>query len=72
MIVTKYPLLETQQRQHADLLKTLRDRTAAFKEDIEELDSLISSLISWFVTHTKEEDRKIGKHINENAVTAQC
>jgi hemerythrin len=64
MFVTRYPLFEQHQLEHKKLLRALGYRASAFEDGSETLESLVSYLNAWLMSHTKDEDTKIGKYLN--------
>jgi hemerythrin len=64
MFVTRCPLMEQQQFEHKKLLRALSYRISALEDGSETLGSLVSFLTTWLLSHTKEEDTKIGKYLN--------
>ncbi len=65
MYLLKYPDLSRQEAEHRKLLVAFSQKVKAYQAGSKGVDSLIQSLMDWFLSHTSLEDRKIGDHLNQ-------
>ncbi len=56
------PMLGTQEREHAYLLRTLDEMTSGFAQGAVKIAKIQLFLAKWLVSHILEDDREIGKH----------
>ncbi len=56
------PMLGTQEREHAYLLRTLDEKTSGFAQGAVKIAKLQLFLAEWLMSHILEDDREIGKH----------
>lgn len=67
MFVTRYPMIEHHQVEHKKLLRALSSRIGAFEDGKASLGSLVTFLGEWVISHTRDEDSKIGKYLSTAA-----
>jgi hemerythrin len=65
MFLTKYPDLKRQEAEHSKLIGTYQEKVGRYEGGELALESLIRFLEDWFLSHTREEDKKIGWHIQK-------
>ncbi len=64
MIITRFPGLDDQIAEHDRIIADLQRRIARYLEGGETVDGLLTYLVTWFVSHTVKEDKRIGAYIN--------
>jgi hemerythrin len=65
MFLTKYPDQKKQETEHNKLLDQFKDKVSRVEAGELPLKSMIRFLEDWFLTHTGEEDKKIGGHLQQ-------
>jgi len=70
MLVIKYPELGHHELEHEKLLRSLKYKLKAYQDDLESLASIMSFLTNWFLSHTQEEDTKIGVYLKSQSQMA--
>jgi hemerythrin len=65
MYLTRYPDLPRQEAEHGRLLGSFQEKVKGYEEGRIPLEGLIQFLVDWFVSHSTEEDRKIGLHVQQ-------
>jgi len=63
MFFTKYPALAIQEKEHAELLRSLLRSIDKYRLGRLNGEALSEFLYDWFINHTQTEDRKIAAHI---------
>ena len=63
MYLTRFPDLARQEAEHGKLLGSFREKVKGYDEGRVTLEAFIQFLISWFETHSTEEDKQIGRHV---------
>jgi hemerythrin len=71
MLLLKYPSIKAHQVEHQQLLRSVKYRVEAFENGLETLEAVIDFLITWFTSHTVQEDRKIGEYLSAQAASAE-
>lgn len=64
MLRAGYPDYVEHQKKHAELLVSLRERIDAYASDRIDLEAVVVFLFDWFVMHTSQVDKKLGKFLN--------
>ncbi|MCU0580434.1 MAG: hemerythrin family protein [Desulfobacterota bacterium] len=66
MYLIRYPGLQRQESEHSRLLESFQEKVKSYEGGRVSLEGLIQFLIDWFVSHSTEEDQKIGSHIQQS------
>ncbi len=64
MLRSGYPDYVEHQQKHAELLEGLRERMQAYASDKINLEAVVVFLFDWFVMHTAQLDKKLGKFLH--------
>ena len=67
MLRVGYPGYIEHQKKHAELLLALQERMNAYASDRIDLEAIVVFLFDWFVMHTSQVDKKLGKFLNQEA-----
>ncbi len=70
MFVTRYPMLERHQAEHRKLLRGLSYWVGAFENGSESMSSLLDFLSAWLISHTRDEDSRIGTYVSTITIPA--
>jgi hemerythrin len=65
MYLIRYPDLQHQESEHSKLLGSFQEKVRSYEEGRVSLEGLIQFLVDWFVSHSTEEDKKIGRHVQQ-------
>lgn len=63
MIIYKYPDIAIQEKEHGILINSFKNKCSGLKEGSVNGNDLIQYLVSWFLNHTQEVDRRFAKYI---------
>ncbi|MGY6277613.1 bacteriohemerythrin [Methylomonas sp. MgM2] len=63
MLRVGYPDYVEHQQKHAELLVSLQERMQAYSDDRINLEAIVVFLFDWFVMHTSQFDKKLGKFL---------
>lgn len=64
MLKTGYPDYLDHQQKHVELMESLRERVEAYAHDRINLEAVVVFLFDWFVMHTSQTDKKLGKFLS--------
>lgn len=68
MLRTGYPDYLEHQKKHTELLQSLQERTQAYAHDRINLEAVVVFLFDWFVMHTAQADKKLGKFLDSQSL----
>ncbi|MDD2759616.1 MAG: bacteriohemerythrin [Methylomonas sp.] len=65
MLKSGYPEYLEHQKKHAEFLVSLSERVQAYASDRINLEAVVVFLFDWFVMHSAQMDKKLGKFLKE-------
>lgn len=64
MLLHRYPALPHQEKEHRKLLEILDQKVQGVERGQEDLDGTSRFLFMWLISHTTEEDVKLGRYLS--------
>lgn len=72
MLNSKYPEYQKHKNEHTQLVEALQKEMACYRENAQDVESLIEFIFEWFVLHTMHTDKALANYLNEQEVRAGC